>query len=929
MGPGQNDGDSVLGVGAILHPSPNGRPLATALALVLLLAPARAALAQPMGDPTPGTLAPLVVIVTPMNGGVVGSTVRVEARVHHPSGLDAIASVSLSITDASPSSVALSRNASYALGPATGIYEAVVPLAAGGHTLVAIATDTGGRSTRSAAVSVAANEDRGDGYLLVRDNSSPLCTACHAILDHGSEAAGRAYGAWTTTCRDCHAPHGTRNVFLVRETIEPPWVAGAEPPQPKAVRVSRRAGFAAAGGVANRSEASFANGDGSGPCQACHTRTARWRGGGPADAIHLGDCAFCHRHQAGFRSRCEDCHPAPPATGAHAAHHGASSPSPPFPSDPRPLGCGSCHPTDPARHGDGVRQIALNTALRLPGGTSTAGAQATGSSTATSCSVACHFPLGAPAPADPVAWSAGGPLPCTACHSAINPGGAPPTPRAGPSLHDPIFSVARPPSGEPTTCFSCHASGSHDATHLTGDPALVATTAVDAACIACHTPPSGPGGGSAGQVLHRGSDAATSRTPPILPGWSTVTVDASAGDFHGGRRGTCFDPNLGPVACGAGVTPTGYGGTLVAPFTRGYPAMPCATCHAGHASENGFLLAATVNGRAIPPGAIDRTGVGAEALCEACHAGGRHDRCKECHTDAYVCDAGVCWMDPAANPVDPAPPGSACFFCHGHEGILRWTEPYSGRDMNGAWDTSCDHCHGFGMPATRLAPPALSLAPVVSAVSATGATITWQTDEPASSWVEYGVGQPGWVAGSAAEVQSHAVTLAGLTPATTYVWRVRSVDAFRNVLRTSIASFTTTAPGIPPYPDVVAVGWTGVPAPQTTMTLPLRWYAVAAPTGNRVEYRVQLASDPAFATLVDGSPPDSGWIPGTVETYGGRDARSFTVTLTGLPVDQCAGEAPFNQYYWRVKARDAVTGAESDWSAVDAFQATSYDPYGC
>jgi hypothetical protein len=895
-------------------------------------------MAQRVGDPAPDTLAPLVVIVNPMHGAVVSPHIRVQARVQHPSGLGAIASISVSLTGATTSTVALSANGSYSAGADTGVYEATVDLVPGSTTLVATAQDDAGRSTTSASVTVTANAGLGDGNLLVRDNSSQLCSACHAFPDHGSERSGRSYGAWTTTCRDCHAPHRTRNTTLVRESIRPPWVTGAEPPQAKEVRLSTRKGYAAAGGAARRDEATFANGDGTGPCQVCHTRTARWSSAASADPIHLGDCAFCHRHQTGFQARCEDCHSTPPATGAHAAHQVPNTPAPPFPSDPRLFGCGTCHPTDPARHGDGVQQILLNPDLVLLGGTRTTGAQATGLSSSTSCFVGCHHPLGAPVPSQGVGWSTPGPLPCTSCHTKINPGGAEPTAGAGPSLHDPVFSEARPASGEPTTCWSCHDSGSHDGAHLTGDPALVSSSsAIDAVCIACHTPPAGPSAGPQGQVLHRGDDAATARTPPILPGWSTVTVDSTSGDFHGGRRGTCFSSSRGPVPCASTATPTGYGGTLKAPYTRGYPAMPCSSCHATHASDNGFLFAGVVNGAAIPPGSIDRAGVGAEKLCEACHEGGRHDRCVACHQDPsypQICDDLGCYNDPAAPHVDPSPPGSACFWCHGHEGILQWTEPYSGSHYHG----NCNHCHQFRAPATEYAPPAFASggAPHAGRITGTEATVSWTTNENASSYVEWGVGMPGYVAGTptptyfAPSATAHSVTLSGLTPGTTYVWRVRSADWFRNVTRSPLATFTTSAPGAVPYPDVIAVGSATVPSPATTSYPSLRWYPVVAPSGNAVEYRVQLATDPTFATLVDpadGSPPDSGWIPGTPSTLNGTPILYFQVTLSNLPQDDCGPVVPTRAYYWRVKARDSVTGVESDWSAVDPFVAGSYQKY--
>lgn len=898
-------------------------------AILALLAIGGEVRAQPAGDPTPGSLAPLVVIVNPMTGAVVGQAVRVQARVHHPSGSAAVTGVTLSISGAGAGSVPLLANPRYAPPGGAAIWEANVSLSVGLHALVATATDSSGRSTSSATVSVNSSAGRGDGNLLVTDDSSQLCSACHGEADHGSEVMGRSLGAWTTTCRDCHTPHATTNASLIRRSLTPPWVTGSAAPAARDVRFSTRAGYVAQGGVANPALASFANGDASGPCQVCHTRTSRWRGDGVADVDHRGNCAFCHPHRSAFKPlACTDCHAVPPATGAHLAHAGASAPRPPFPSDSRPLGCGSCHPTDQTRHGDGLKQVVLNSALTLPGGTVTAGASLYGTPTVNpSCIVACHYPMGSPRPSTGISWGLKGPLPCRSCHVKIEPNGSTISPRAGPTLHAPGFSEARPASGEPTDCFSCHDPAAHDGTHLTGAPGLLAASSVNATCVACHSPPSGPAAGPQGQVLHDGTNASTSRTPPVLPGWSAVTVDAGSGDFHGGRRGTCYDPGAGPVPCAPSATPTGYGGTLKAPYTRGQPAMPCAACHAGHASGNSFLFADVVNGTPIPAGSIDRTGIGAERLCEACHEGERHGHCKDCHTDAFICDSGQCWMDPAANHVDPAPPGTPCFWCHGHEGLLRWTQP--GQSMEFPWNTSCNHCHGFGIPPTRTSPPLLTAGPQASSITATTATVRWTTDAAASSWVEYGVGMPGWVAGSGAESYDHTVTLTGLTPGTSYVWRIRTVEQFRNALETPVATFVTMAADAVPVPDLVPVGWTGVTQPASSMVLGLVWFPVTSPTGNPVQYRVQLASDASFLALTNGSPPDSGWISGAATTSGGRPALQFGVTLTNLPWDQCADDIPYNRYYWRVKARDAVTGRESAWSVVDGFNATSADPYGC
>ena len=99
-----------------------------------------------------------------------------------------------------------------------------------------------------------------------------------------------------------------------------------------------------------------------------------------------------------------------------------------------------------------------------------------------------------------------------------------------------------------------------------------------------------------------------------------------------------------------------------------------------------------------------------------------------------------------------------------------------------------------------------SSAPVISALSATSgqttATVTWQTNEPASSRVEFGLspGSLGSFATVGGESVSHAVQLTGLTPGTTYYYRAVSSDSYGNVATspTTPAAFTTTVPPPPP-----------------------------------------------------------------------------------------------------------------------------------
>jgi hypothetical protein len=78
--------------------------------------------------------------------------------------------------------------------------------------------------------------------------------------------------------------------------------------------------------------------------------------------------------------------------------------------------------------------------------------------------------------------------------------------------------------------------------------------------------------------------------------------------------------------------------------------------------------------------------------------------------------------------------------------------------------------------------------PTITAIRAIGvsgsrATISWVTDEPSDSQVEYGT-SPTFGTASAldpAKVTSHSVRLTGLSPNTTYYYRVKSKDAAANL----------------------------------------------------------------------------------------------------------------------------------------------------
>ena len=93
-------------------------------------------------------------------------------------------------------------------------------------------------------------------------------------------------------------------------------------------------------------------------------------------------------------------------------------------------------------------------------------------------------------------------------------------------------------------------------------------------------------------------------------------------------------------------------------------------------------------------------------------------------------------------------------------------------------------------------------APVISSIVAAplsdGVTITWTTNEPATSIVAYGLTTSlGSQATAPGLVTAHSVQITGLTPSTLYRYRVTSADASNNSTSSAILTFTTLPPNAP------------------------------------------------------------------------------------------------------------------------------------
>ncbi len=92
-------------------------------------------------------------------------------------------------------------------------------------------------------------------------------------------------------------------------------------------------------------------------------------------------------------------------------------------------------------------------------------------------------------------------------------------------------------------------------------------------------------------------------------------------------------------------------------------------------------------------------------------------------------------------------------------------------------------------------PPVISNIQVTN-ISDESATITWQTDEPAQRQIEFGADENygSWTALETDLTTQHSVILTGLSPATTYHFRVWNWDSANNGASSADQTFTTATP---------------------------------------------------------------------------------------------------------------------------------------
>lgn len=176
-----------------------------------------------------------------------------------------------------------------------------------------------------------------------------------------------------------------------------------------------------------------------------------------------------------------------------------------------------------------------------------------------------------------------------------------------------------------------------------------------------------------------------------------------------------------------------------------------------------------------------------------------------------------------------------------------------------------------------------------SGVSATGATISWTTDEASSTQVDYGTAPSSYTGSSARKstlVTAHTQTLSGLVANTTYHYRAKSADAAGNLGTSSDYTFTTQQ------------------APSgTTPTLSTPVVSRLSSQGATISWTTDLRSD---SQVLYGTTSDLG-----------RLSRLNTKLVTAHS-QNLGGLLSNTTYYYRVQSRTTAGG--SALSEVYTFQ---------
>jgi hypothetical protein len=197
-------------------------------------------------------------------------------------------------------------------------------------------------------------------------------------------------------------------------------------------------------------------------------------------------------------------------------------------------------------------------------------------------------------------------------------------------------------------------------------------------------------------------------------------------------------------------------------------------------------------------------------------------------------------------------------------------------------------------------------------VTASGVTISWSTDAPATTFVAYGttaaLGQLSPV--QTALSNSHGVVLSGLNPGTTYYFRAESTTAGGSTGASTLYSFTTSGTPASPAPVITNVTATNI----TTTSATITWTTDQA-ANSAVNYGA-LSTAPDSNYVTSHSLTLTGLTPGTTFNFsvvstnaGGQTTTSPAGSFTTTPTN---GTAPYVGYvgFWGINN----SGVTISWS---------------
>lgn len=395
-------------------------------------------------------------------------------------------------------------------------------------------------------------------------------------------------------------------------------------------------------------------------------------------------------------------------------------------------------------------------------------------------------------------------------------------------------------------CSVCHSP--HDA----AGPRITTTETVTSLCSSCHdstsTPP--PAGAS-----YQGAQSFALS--------AHATVGSSTASPGAGSCGICHAVHGASKRAWDGSTPSGM---LIAPQAESCTSGSCHSTPA--ASVGGVDILAQLSAGAGDSSAHDllpsaQQATGARIDCSACHNAHR-----DSDTSKYS---------------DPADRGA------GMPGELaRFTD-------------------GTGRVFAMVVAEHDGIAPVISTVTvdasagATSPVIRWATDEPASTWVDWGkttAYELGAFGSDSPLVTSHAATASVTETGTTvYHFRVRSADALGNTRLSPDRTYTATVIGTPTpiSPVDTTVYWYTPPT-----SVPFSWSPVTV-NAHAVSYDVVIRrGDGSTYKQLDR------YVPPVPASPSWTDTNFPNVTDT---------------FSWTVRAFDVTAGSAGPWSAPATFTA--------